>query len=70
MSDFEIGFKCKINTDQDAYVLSDHGREVGRVPGYSVLTTHNGYQWSGSSTMTRDELEVFSAFLIDYLREN
>lgn len=44
--------------------------ELARLPGYTVLTTLNGYQWSGTSTMTFDELEVYIAELQDYVREN
>lgn len=65
----QYGFKIEVNTDHEACRVSDKA-ELAYEPGYTVLTTHNGYQWSGLSTMTMDELEVFHAYITDYLREN
>ena len=41
------GFQWKIEEEFSAY----KGENV-----YQILTTHNGYQWSGGSALTLDEL--------------
>jgi hypothetical protein len=62
----------KVETSHCAWRLNPDNPEADLVrnEGHTLLTTLNGYQWAGLSTMTLDELEVLNAFLTDYIREN
>lgn len=36
---------------------------VGKVEKFDLLTTHNGYQWSGGGCMTLEDIEQLHDFL-------
>lgn len=40
-----------------------------KLPGYTILVTQNGYQWTGLSVMNTDELCEFSDWLSEYVSE-
>ena len=50
-------FQCKVEKG-DAWRMPDdpEAEDLKKVDGYCVLTTTNGYQWSGSTSLTLDEL--------------
>jgi len=62
--------ECDMTTHHPAWRSVDGMDELVKLPGYSLLTTLNGSQWSGTSTMTMDELQVLHAYLGDYIREH
>ena len=48
--------KIKIDSDEGR-----HGEE------FCLLTTHNGYQWSGGGYMTLEEIKQLHEFLGDWI---